>query len=153
MKNVLVVAIALLFVSVAGFAETPTKAPLPAEDLAMILGETAPGGACGALGAAQAGVPTPHFMTTTCTVTCPSGNVSCMSAGTCTAVDRNCVSSLEPGHVTCDGVTTYCPTPCCTGTFRQQECCACNITGDCVDCCVCHGGTIGHCSISCSGGF
>jgi hypothetical protein len=42
-----------------------------------------------------------------CTANCANGGtVSCSGTGTCTAVDGNCPS--EPGHVTCNGVTTSC---------------------------------------------
>ena len=40
------------------------------------------------------------------TVTCNGNN----STTSCTAVDGAC--GAEPGHVTCDGVTTSCPNPC-----------------------------------------
>jgi hypothetical protein len=79
------------------------------------------------------------------TVSC-SGNSSTTS---CTAVDGSCPG--EPGHVTCDGVTTTCPTPCpgcgptwCTGEdacATQCDPCAytytCNATL-CTDHCRCN---------------
>ncbi|HKH43581.1 MAG TPA: hypothetical protein VKM72_02855 [Thermoanaerobaculia bacterium] len=41
MKNAWFVSCALLFVSIAGFAETPSKPSLSSEDLAAILGQPA----------------------------------------------------------------------------------------------------------------
>jgi hypothetical protein len=52
------------------------------------------------------------------TVTCNGNN----STTSCTAVDGNC-GVTGPGHVTCDGVTTNCPTPCpCNCTALQDDC-------------------------------
>lgn len=79
------------------------------------------------------------------TANCASGTVSCNgnnSATSCAAYDRNCATG-EQGHVTCDGVTTWCPTVACgctTGTIRQRACCRCAQTEDCWDCYLCaHG--------------
>lgn len=48
-----------------------------------------------------------------CEVSCGGGtSVSC-SAGSCTAVDRNCPD--ERGSVTCGSTTTYCPATCPSG--------------------------------------
>lgn len=150
MKKACVIACSLLFVAIAGFAETPSPAPLTSEALAAILGSPADAGACGLPGKAAFGMPAPQNRTSTCTVTCPSGTVSCTSSGTCTAVDRNC-SILEAGHVTCDGVTTSCTPACCTGgTVQQNACCRCNATGTCFDCCRCDGGTVFQCSRVCA---
>jgi hypothetical protein len=63
------------------------------------------------------------------------------------AVNANC-SAGEPGHVTCDGVTTSCPA-CCTGTPHQILCCQCGQTGDCFACCRCDGGNPTGCARSC----
>lgn len=51
------------------------------------------------------------------------GTVSCSSntsTSSCTAVDGNC-SVGEPGHVTCDGVTTWC-SPCFNCDTLEQDC-------------------------------
>jgi hypothetical protein len=56
----------------------------------------------------------------TCIADCGDLNsgVSC-SGTTCSAVNQDQTCPGGPGHVTCDGVTTYCA-PCCTnGTFRM----------------------------------
>jgi len=76
----------------------------------------------------------------TATANCASGTVSCQgnnSPSSCTAVDRNCAVG-EPGHVTCDGVTTWCPTACpCTceqlETWCSQECYPCSYNFTCID--------------------
>lgn len=52
------------------------------------------------------------------------GTVSCSSntsTSSCTAVDGNCAVN-EPGHVTCDGVTTWCPNTCFNCDTLEQEC-------------------------------
>lgn len=64
------------------------------------------------------------------TATCESGTVSCednTNPANCTGVDRNC-SVGEKGHVTCDGVTTWCPTDCCPADW-------CTYEQDCADSC------------------
>ena len=149
MKKAWVVAAVLLFVSAAGFAQKPSQAPLSSEALAAILGQ--PAAACGSHPSEMrfAAVKDPLQRTVTCTATCESGTVSCSAASTCSAVNRNC-SANEPGHVTCNGVTTWCPTACtCTGTPAQIRCCQCDQTGDCMACCRCDGGTIGQCARVC----
>lgn len=62
------------------------------------------------------------------TAACDVGSVSCSgnnSSTSCTAVDRNCAVG-EPGHVTCDGVTTTCSNPCpppaCDCAALQDDC-------------------------------
>jgi len=71
------------------------------------------------------------------------GTVSCTgnnSTTSCSAVDGNCPG--ERGHVTCDGVTTACPTPCpgcgvigvdwCTGEADcAANCAPCDYTYTC----------------------
>ena len=62
-------------------------------------------------------------------ITC-SGNNSVTS---CSAADRNCP---ERGHVTCDGVTTWCNEPCIDCDQRENDCawncnpCSYNFTCD-----------------------
>jgi len=163
MKKAWILACALLFVAVSGFAETAPPFPLTAEALAAILGQPVAGSSC----ATQAGPAQPtakvvyasEGLDSTCTaqVTCPNGSViSCSgttSTSTCTAVDRDCEGNLEPGHVTCTGpsTTVSCTPGCCTeGTLIQRACCRCNVTGDCFDCCRCGGGTLFQCSEACN---
>jgi hypothetical protein len=55
--------------------------------------------------------------------------------------------------VTCDGVTTSCPTQCnCDALIgmHNRQCCMCAQTGDCIACCRCDGGGIFQCSQLCS---
>lgn len=81
--------------------------------------EEKPGGEVGALGTSTAD----------CGVTYP--DVSC-SGSTWSGVNRNCPAG-EPGHVTCDGVTTSCPACACTeGEVRYSYVglCCCDYTDD-----------------------
>lgn len=154
MKNALIVACTLLFVSAAGFAE-PGPAPLSDEALAAILAAPVGSGSCpapqnGVLVAAKK--PGDGLLKALCTATatCESGTVYCEgnnSTTSCSAKDRNCDIG-QRGSVTCDGVTTLCPTRCpCDDT---PICCQCDRTGDCVACCRCDGGGIFQCSQECS---
>jgi len=160
MKKSWIVACVLLFVAIAGFAETPSTPPLTPAALAAILGQ--PAASCApqqqqspVLLAAKRPKPK-GWEKSLCTATanCETGTISCSgnnSTASCTAVDRNC-SIGEQGHVTCDGVTTVCPTvcvaPCSTGTVLEKACCQCNLTGDCFNCCRCEGGI--RCAIQCN---
>src|ERR1700710_2895681 len=135
MRNACIVACTFLFVSLAGFAQAPSQAPLTREALAAILGLPAATGSC----------PTPQgkvlfaaknpkigLEKSLCSATanCASGTVTCTgnnSTTSCSAADRNCATG-EQGHVTCDGVTTSCPTVACpnictTGTILERQCC------------------------------
>ncbi len=52
------------------------------------------------------------------------GSVSCSgnnSTTSCSGVDGNCAVG-EPGHVTCDGQTTWCPNTCFNCDTLEQEC-------------------------------
>lgn len=155
MKRTWILACTLLLISVAGFADGPAPAPLSDEALAAILGEPVAGASCATPTGAGEEV---RFVAAvagekaTCTVDCMNGtSVSCTSNTSCTAVQRNCMTTLEPGHVTCDGITANCTPGCCTGgTLQQNACCRCAIQGDCVSCCRCEGGT--RCALECSGG-
>lgn len=54
------------------------------------------------------------------------GTVSCSgnnSATSCSAVDGNC-NVGEPGHVTCDGVTTWCSDCACSCAAERANCAA-----------------------------
>jgi len=64
-----------------------------------------------------------------CSANCwDTGTVSC-SGTSCSAVNGNCPS--EPGHVTCDGITTWCPNPCpCDPDFCANEEADCAFTCD-----------------------
>lgn len=144
MRKTWIVAPVLLFVCVSGFAQTPSQAPLPARALAAILGQPAVGGACaapqnGVVFAAQRPSANEKSLCSA-TANCQFyGSVSCqsnVSSSSCSAVDNSCPG--EPGHVTCDGVTTWCPDcDCTTGTIRQRMCCRCNYTGGCPECSYC----------------
>ena len=153
MKKACIVACTLLFVSIAGFAQTPSRAPLTREALAAILGPSAVTGSC----------PTPQgkvlfaaknpkigLEKSLCSATanCASGTVTCTgnnSTTSCSASDRNCATG-EQGHVTCDAVTTLCPTTCTSGC---SWCCQCDLTGSCFSCCRCEGGTLRGCGEAC----
>lgn len=60
----------------------------------------------------------------TATAYCGSGiNINCNGSTSCLPVDRNCAIGQQ-GKVTCDGVTTWCPTTCaayCDSLFTQCE--------------------------------
>jgi hypothetical protein len=157
MKKVWIFAFALLFVSAAGFAETPSQPPLTSEALAIILSQPGDPGACATQqsGAVFAAKRPGIGLKATCTAACDSGSVSCTGT-TCTAANRNCPNEI--GHVTCttNGVSTTtsctpttCPTPCSTGTVKERQCCQCDLTGDCLACCRCGGGGVIACSRDC----
>ncbi len=144
MRKIWFVACALLFTSAGLFAQS--TAPLTSEALAAILGPAAGPGPCGnqqsaVLFAARRPSGGPKSLCTA-TAQCASGSVSCQGNSSCTAVDRNC-STGERGHVTCDGNTTYCPTPC-------NFCEVCAGTGDCFNCCRCDGFSGPWCVRECS---
>lgn len=160
MKKAWILAFALIFVSVAGYAAPPSPA-LSAAALAQILGQPAADGACGlpqnavALAAKPAKPNRPNLEKALCTATaqCETGTVYCdsnVSTTSCAAYDRNCPS--ERGRVVCAGVTTWCPTTCpatcTTGTIRQRACCRCAQTENCWDCDFCANGfhTVHACS-------
>jgi hypothetical protein len=155
MKKTWILACTLLFASVAGFADSPSPGPVSDEVLAAILGEPLAGAACptaaGGAGEMRLASVVQNEKTCTASVTCLDGSTrSCMSGSTdCVAVNPNCSTSLEPGHVTCSGVTTNCPA-CCTGMgMIGNACCRCDITGSCMDCCRCDGGSVVQCSLAC----
>lgn len=152
MRKVWFLACTMVLISAAGFAQTPSVAPLTNEALAAILGPAAVHGACAvpqneavfASNRSRAGLAKSCSATATCG-TDPS--VSCSvtgTGGTCTFANRNC-NGGEQGHVTCNGVTTWCPTICPPSTWCQK----CDDTGDCFACCRCDGGGAGHCAFIC----
>jgi len=148
-----------LVVSAAGFAETSSTAPLSREVLAAILGPAAvtASPSCAALRGDPvfAANKKPRFgakpkSICNATANCESGTVYCEGNSTCSAVDRDCLN-CEPGHVTCDNVTTNCPTACNCNSFTgiNRWCCQCACTGDCFSCCRCDGFGAVHCSLEC----
>jgi hypothetical protein len=149
MKKAWIAAYAFLLVSVAGFAQTPSQDPLTSAALAAILGEPAVTRSCAGQQSGVVFAASPLGKSAcTARATCVSGiTVSCSGTGTCTSVDYNCAVN-EPGHVTCDGVTTTCSN-CCIGTTIQRACCRCADTGDCWFCCRCGGGSGGICGLQC----
>lgn len=82
------------------------------------------------------------------TAVCENGTtVSCSGSSTCSAVDRDCANYVE-GRVTCDGVTTSCPTTCPEPICYPWEtwwCCQCRRGGSEFACCVCTSGDPGWC--------
>jgi hypothetical protein len=156
MKKAWILAFALIFVSVAGFAATPSPA-LSAAALSQILGLPAADGACGlpqgtvAAAAKPAKPNRPNLEKALCSATaqCETGTVYCesnVSTTACAAYDRSCPG--EQGHVTCGTTTIWCPTACpanCnTGTLRQRACCQCAETEDCDACYFCEHGFYYH---------
>lgn len=152
MRKVWSLTCALILVSVVGFAQTPSAAPLPSETLAAILSPPAAAGPTScppsqgkALFAATEGGGESTMSECNATANCESGTVYCEGNNNCSAFDRSC--SSERGHVTCDGVTTWCPTECPQTCGPQcQNCETCSQTGDCFACCRCGGGSIYYCA-------
>lgn len=150
MKSARILGYALLLVVFAGSARASSQAPLTRADLATILGQPAVAGSCATqqdrvLLTAKPPVSQPLSLCTA-TAHCATGTVSCSSNSSttaCSAADRDC-SIGERGHVTCDGVTTVCPTVC-------SFCDECNLTGDCFACCRCGGGRGPACTLQCNG--
>jgi hypothetical protein len=149
MKSACIVALALTLGAAALHAERLPQAPLAREALASILGQAAPAGACGAAqGWAPANALPPARTSSTCmvTATCSTGTVSCSGNSTCYKQDSGCKNGIQ-GFVNCDGVVTWCPQCPCGSLW----CCQCELSGDCLDCCRCAGGTFGGCLASCGG--
>jgi hypothetical protein len=152
MRKVWTLACTLAIVSAAvGFAQTPSVAPLSSQALAAILGQPAVNGSCptaesGVVFAARRpglGWQKDCSASATCGSDPP---VSCSysgSGGSCSFANRNCPN--QQGYVTCQGVTTWCPTECPPSVWCQQ----CDATGDCFACCRCDGGGAGHCAYIC----
>jgi len=148
MKTIGSLACLLLFVSAAASAQAPSPTPLSREALFAILGTPASSECAVAPSQERFDLPRSGAQPkSACSSTahCTIGTVSCSGSSTCTAVDVNCAAG-EPGHVTCDGVTSNCPAcPAC------GSCCQCNQTGDCFACCRCGGGGPGMCFAMCNG--
>jgi hypothetical protein len=142
----------LVLCSAAGLAQAPSEAPF---SLAAILNQPAlsptssdscansqsavlfdPMGATGRPGLEKAAC--------SATANCGSdGFVNCTGSYDCSVVDRNCPT--EQGHVTCDGVTTWCPACNCSTNW----CCICSNTANCAACCRCEGGSFLYCTATC----
>jgi len=108
MRKASLLACALLFLSVAGFAQTPGGPALTEEELAAILGQPAAAGSCGSQQADMAfaakGPRLPEK--STCTANCLQGGTVTCSGTNCSASNGICASSGVGGHngsVTCDG--------------------------------------------------
>jgi hypothetical protein len=136
-------ALVLLFACLPILAQTSSQAPVTSKALArMILAQPGATASCAAqpsrvLLAARIG-----GTKSLCSATayCYPGSVTChdyTNPANCTAVDRSCPE--EQGHVTCNGVTTWCPTacPCDSGGPQEMACCRCAQTSDCWDCMFC----------------
>ena len=110
--------LALALVAAVGFAQAPGDAPAAPPALASPSAAAKP-------------------VKSVCTASCGgSSTVSC-NGSSCSAVDRNC-SVLERGHVTCNGVTTYCAKTC-----DCSEVCVCAVP--CSEQCTSGGGFIQDC--------
>ena len=98
-----ILACLVALIAVAGFAQAPAESSSSMPTLGS------PAAPNGAVFAANRKVPTKS----SCTASCGSGAmpVGCSGSGSCSAVDRDCGSN-ERGHVTCNGVTTYCSASC-----------------------------------------
>ena len=148
MKRAWMLVSAFLFVSVAGFAQTPdpSQTPLTSEVLAAILSQPATNGSCAAHPGGSSWSQTSLGLNAKayCQASCgPYPAINC-SGQTCSAADRNCATG-QVGYVSCDGVTTSCPS-----VHREFECCRCDATNECFACCICRGGGPIMCSESCS---
>ncbi len=143
MKKAWIAVFALLFVWASASAQTPSQARLRSEVLAQILAHPGAAGSCAPQpSGVRLAVAGQEKALCSATATCQSGTVSCSSntsATSCSAVDRNCANG-ERGHVTCNGVTTWCPTACACSQISDavaQQCCFCEQTGDCFSCYAC----------------
>lgn len=145
MKKASITALIFLFVSLPVVAQTSSRAPVASKPFArMTLAQ--PAGSCAAQPSrALSGVTRMAGGKSLCSATanCYPGTVTChdyTNPANCTAVDRSCPE--EQGHVTCNGVTTWCPTacPCDSGGPREFACCQCAQTSDCWDCMYCQYG-------------
>jgi hypothetical protein len=112
MRRALILGCAVLFVSIAGLAQTPSPAPLSQEALSAILGQPAVTGEQASpqteepvLASAQRPLPLKFLCSASCYL---GGSVTCSSGGpgSCSAVDGTSCSSR--GKVTCAGITATC---------------------------------------------
>lgn len=146
MKKAVIFICAFLFGSIAVLAQTPSSQTLL--PLEAILSQPAVGSSCAMRmqdGVVFAAKPPGSITKAYCQATCGSyPSISC-SGQQCSAANRNCATG-QVGYVTCDGVTTSCP----TGPPREFECCECAATNDCFACCYCRGAGPIACAESCS---
>src|SRR5690348_14611746 len=108
-KRTWIIACTLLFVSVAGIADSPSPAPVSNAALAAILGETEADRSC----QTPSGVRLATVQGEKGIIKLDCGNsiileVNCQGSGS--FVQRNC-SINERGHIWCDGAIASCP-PC-----------------------------------------
>jgi hypothetical protein len=108
MKKTWILACSLALIATAGFA-LPNDAPVT---LDMIFASPAPNSAA-------------YTTKATCLANCGATSVSCSYTppASCVAVDQNC-SGGQQGYVSCNGVTTYCPScssggGCTEGTIKN----------------------------------
>ena len=144
MKKAYLIAFCLVLASIPGLSQPQSAASF---DLAAILSSPA-GSSCAAQLQSQnqaperIAPPLDAIQAATCTTDCGMhGTLSCQWTTSCSAVNRNCPAR---GSVTCNGVTTLCPT-CTTADYCYQ----CTQTSDCVSCCVCAGDTVKFCRDMC----
>ncbi len=122
-----IVVIGCAFVAVAAFAQTPRE---DAHHLAAVLGQAADAAYCVApldIPSVDRGSAPGQQSTCTAEASCGSDPaVSCVGSSSCTAADRACPE--ERGHVTCDGVVTWCamqcPSTCVATCTRFEDCLA-----------------------------
>lgn len=109
MKRSWVLACSFALVATASFAQLPSAAPVTLDEIFA----PAEGCAIPETGPRDETVLAASMEKAACTASCGSTSVTCSYTppATCVAVDRNC-SANQRGYVTCNGVTTYCPTAC-----------------------------------------
>jgi hypothetical protein len=130
MKNALIVACALLFVSVAGFAQTSSKAHLTRGALAWFVGQPEVTGCAmqqsSLLLTAKPLSISPQALWTA-TAHCASGSV-----GQLRSTAAQPVVLLSPWQDSKTGRVC-------------NSCCQCSQTGDCIQCCLCNGFSKPYC--------
>lgn len=141
MRKALLLVCAVLFISSVCLAQTPSRAPLTEEALAVILGPSAPPpGSDAQQDAVAFAAKRPQLLEkATCTANCLGGGTVTCSGTTCSAKNGTCGSPT--GTVTCGGTTKSCPV--------LSMCTRCSLCGDCYSCCICSGHTGAFCSANC----
>jgi len=139
MRKALLLACAVLFISSICFAQTPSRAPLSEEALAVILGPPATA-SDSQQGAMAFAAKRPQLLEkATCTANCLGGGTVTCSGTTCSAKNGTCGSPT--GTVTCGSTTKSCTV--------LSMCARCNLCSDCYSCCICSGHTGAFCSANC----
>lgn len=145
MRQAWIIACVLLFSAAAGSGQVSDQALLPPGDFMALLGRPAVSGSCPTplSGVFLASGPVSYA---SCSANCQwGGTVSCPTGtNVCSAANSSCPS--EQGHVTCDGVTIWCPMCCASNDW----CCRCDVTQGCFECCRCDGKSVVYCSNLCS---